>query len=199
LDLFTLSDLLLSYYSQTQSSTSLRYEEKENIQLNYPAIRSKIILPFVSEKKNDLAFQLAEKYQDFKILASLLVDTDKEKLLFYMQKYRVDQFPSFLFELLLQTGKYEELFSYFDLGYQPELEHALAPYPHLKWILNIQQSNYLESSNVLHNLATTETRELIARKTWASLSKLACLVSITHATSINEQQISTGTLLNTSN
>jgi hypothetical protein len=66
-------------------------------------VRAKAIEPFMVEQKTDFAIQLAEKYKEFRLLA-MLVETDSKLLEYYMNKFRAEQFPQYVYKMYLDQG-----------------------------------------------------------------------------------------------
>ncbi len=67
----------------------------------YENIRSKLIQLFAERGRADVAITLAEKYKDFFALARLAQDEDLER---YMDRYTVENFPVFVFQMYLESG-----------------------------------------------------------------------------------------------
>ncbi|KAJ1339826.1 hypothetical protein BSLG_005564 [Batrachochytrium salamandrivorans] len=182
LQLCKLADLLIGAFYERISflNTCGPQEERSLYALKelHKASLDKIIQPLVTIGHSDRAFDLAEKYREFKMLVDLCLSDDNSvhRIRTYLDMFSFD-FSDPLFSTYIQREMYR------DLVEQPAQYHdhlnrffALNSFPQLAWIQDIAVGRYTDASNALWELAL-------------SLSKLAAVEAADSLESYQESKM----------
>ncbi|KAH6572882.1 hypothetical protein BASA60_006369 [Batrachochytrium salamandrivorans] len=194
LQLCKLADLLIGAFYERISflNTCGPQEERSLYALKelHKASLDKIIQPLVTIGHSDRAFDLAEKYREFKMLVDLCLSDDNSvhRIRTYLDMFSFD-FSDPLFSTYIQREMYR------DLVEQPAQYHdhlnrffALNSFPQLAWIQDIAVGRYTDASNALWEVAggsILRDKQLLA----LSLSKLAAVEAADSLESYQESKM----------
>jgi len=143
------------------------------------------------------AFELAEKYRDFRSLAALcnkdlVYPSDQNphasKIAEYIERFR-DEFTDELCQWYIEHGELRTLFSqreaYADYLDRFFLKHNL---PYVSWIHDLEKERFHSTAETL--LAESEDAgELVAKELMLSIGKLAQLAQMQEDTSVDESML----------
>ncbi|KAK9712420.1 hypothetical protein K7432_007175 [Basidiobolus ranarum] len=160
------------------------------IQEKYRIVRSKVTLPLVSIDRMEFAFQLAERYQDFRTLVLLSIDLKEEsqaRIDYYINKFK-EPFAYELYSYYVENGLLYQLVNQKDF-YSGLLHEFLEKggHTHISWLHDIHIGRYAQASNKLLEESEGE-KENLQKKTMLSLAKLSYLASI-ESTSLDSDQV----------
>jgi hypothetical protein len=161
--------------------------------------RTQIVYTLIDHSQTQAAFQLAEKYQDFRSLVEACYHswTDSDDELHAKLEYYVNQFGEsclkVLFGWYLETGRFKELVSQPE-KYLPVLQVFLAKEKKLDllWIIDIFTHQYEDAAKILLILSMS-IGHIEHQMTVLSLAKLSVLTTMIPS----ESNIQNATLLNT--
>ncbi|ORX88494.1 hypothetical protein K493DRAFT_268240 [Basidiobolus meristosporus CBS 931.73] len=159
-------------------------------QEKYETVRPKVTLPLVSMDRTEVAFQLAERYQDYKTLVLLSVNLGEEsqaRIDYYINLFK-EPFAYELYSYYLENGQLYQLMNQKDF-YSGALHEFLenGGHTHISWLHDIHIGRYTQASSKLLQ-ETVGEKENLQKKTMLSLAKLSYLASV-DSTNLDSEQV----------
>jgi len=164
---------------------------KENEVEQFKNFKTRLIDPFVSSGRFNLAASLANKYDDYHSLIKIYI-ADKEnrdiqnlKLVECLNKFQALGLLNNVFEYMLEQNLKAEILELPD-SFNDSLFKFLSKYPDLAWIHSIRMKKWNNISNVLYNESLKEPEDLSKKEKYLSLSKISMLID--ENSRLSEQQ-----------
>ncbi|KAK9763950.1 hypothetical protein K7432_008952 [Basidiobolus ranarum] len=181
-----LADILFKVFTERIDflSGDLRSEDAAHalasINEKYRVVRSKVTLPLVALDRVEFAFQLAERYQDFRTLVQLSVNLEQEtqaRIDYYINKFK-EPFAHELYSYYVENDLLHQLMTQKDF-YSGLLHEFLerGEHAHISWLHDIHIGRYVQASSKLLGESEGE-RNNLQKKTMLSLAKLSYLASV---------------------
>ncbi|KAJ3036129.1 hypothetical protein HDV00_003041 [Rhizophlyctis rosea] len=168
----------ITYLKSPSSKASPERELQDGLLKQHETLQWDLLLSLLKWGQDIAAFELAEKYRTFRILASLAtaVPDKSERIKGYAQTYGAE-FANALFENYLAIDQYEELLN------QPLDDRYLDDWfrtknlPQIKWLHDVHLGHFQDASESLKQSAAVESN-ITKRRVAFSLSKLAWIASV---------------------
>ncbi|KAF2071455.1 hypothetical protein CYY_007229 [Polysphondylium violaceum] len=164
---------------------------KENEVEQFKNFKTRLIDPFVSSGRFNLATTLANKYDDYHSLINIYI-ADKEKrdiqnlkLVECLTKFQALGLLNNVFEYMLEKNLKAEILELPDTFNEP-LYKFLSKYPDLAWIHSIRMKKWNNISNVLYNESLKEPDYLSKKEKYLSIAKISMIID--ENSRLSEQQ-----------
>ncbi|KAJ3052197.1 hypothetical protein HK097_006721 [Rhizophlyctis rosea] len=166
-------------YLGTQTNDANAQKKLEQIVKKKAILQPQIIAPLVKIGRTPEAFNLAEKYKNFAMLAKLSVEQAgyAKGIEFYVENYKRD-FAFELFEFYLAKGAYQALLTQ-PRQYGDYVDEFLKgkELPQIKWIQDVGAGRFGDAHESLTRSAKEED-SVVKRRLALNLSKLAYVASL---------------------